>query len=544
MSILSFPLSGAYSGLTSFFSLEYLALFLPFCFLIYFFAPSKSKKYFLLMISYLFFCLISGGLVVYLLLSTLSAFLFGTWLEKIKDKRDSAVKHAEKEQRKLIKATFQKKLKTIIGLSVVLHIGLILVLKYSSFLTVNINSTLNLMGMPFNFEIPKLMIPIGISFFTLQIISYLVDVYRGTIKAEKNFFKLALFVSFFPQIVEGPICRYSQTAEQLWSVEQIKFNNFTMGMQRFLFGMMKKIVIADRLNPLIKSVFDNPSEHGGIMVVVASIAYTIQLYMDFSGAMDAVLGIAQVFGITMPENFSRPFFSKSISEFWTRWHITLGTWFKDYIFYPVSMSKKMKNLTTNARKKIGNYYGPLISGSIALFCVWLSNGLWHGAAWSYIFFGMYHFSLILLANITAPVSKNILGKLKINSSSNIYSLFKMIRTAALVVIGEMFFRADGLKKGIRMFMTIFNDFRLPEMGDGFLGDFRLSILDLLVLTAALLGVFVISILNEKNIGVREKLQHKSWILRWSLIIVMILTIIVFGAYGEGYVQVDPIYANF
>ncbi len=544
MDILSYPFSGTYSGLTSFFSFEYLIFFLPLALLIYFITPLKSKKYLLLFLSYLFFGLISGTLVVYLFFSTVSAFLFGKLLGKIHTKRDTAIKQVEKEQRKEIKNQFQRKLRMVLGVSVIIHIGLLLVLKYLDFFLVNINDIIDAIGFDFTVAIPKLLIPIGISFFTLQIVSYLVDVYRKLISSEKNFFKLALFIGFFPQIIEGPICRYSQTADQLWSVKQIDFDNFSMGAQRFLFGMMKKIVVADRLNPLVSAVFENPSEYGGIMVVVGAVAYTIQLYMDFSGAMDAVIGIAQIFGIEMPENFKRPFFSKSISEFWTRWHITLGTWFKDYIFYPVSMSKRMKNLTTNARKKIGNYYGPLAAGSIALFCVWFCNGLWHGAAWSYIFFGMYHFFLILTGNLFAPMSKKIIEKLKINSDGAVYSVFRIVRTSALVVVGELFFRADGLKKGIRMFSMIFMDFRLPSLGDGFLGDFRLSILDLLILAIAVLAIFVISVLNEKNIVVRKELKKQNIVLRWGLIIASMIMIVVFGAYGEGYVQLDPIYANF
>lgn len=544
MDILSYPFSGTYSGLTSFFSLEYLVLFLPFTLLLYFITPSKAKKYSLLILSYLFFGLISGKLVAYLLLSTFSAFFFGKLLDKIHTQRDLATKQVEKDQRKEIRNQFQKKLKVVLSVSVVVHIGLLLVLKYIGFFMTNVNSFIKMLGFNFAFVIPKLLIPIGISFFTLQIVSYLVDVYRKTISAENNFFKLALFISFFPQIVEGPICRYSQTADQLWAVKQINFDNFTMGAQRFLFGMMKKIVIADRLNPLVSSVFERPSEYGGIMVVVGAVAYTVQLYMDFSGAMDAVIGIAQIFGIEMPENFKRPFFSKSISEFWTRWHITLGTWFKDYIFYPVSMSKRMKNLTTNARKKIGNYYGPLVAGSVALLCVWLCNGLWHGSAWSYIFFGMYHFTLILTGNLTAPFSKKVFSKFKINSDGVFYSVFKMLRTSALVVVGELFFRADGLKKGFRMFMSIFADFRLPLLEDGFLGNFRLSVLDLFILVIAVLTVFIISILNEKGIIIRKWLEKKNIIIRWGLIYVSIIMIVVFGAYGGGYVQLDPIYANF
>ena len=192
-------------------------------------------------------------------------------------------------------------------------------------------------------------LPLGISFFTLQAVSYLVDVYREKVKADDCLPRLALWLAFFPQITEGPICRYSQTAEQLWSVGRIDFSNLTLGLERLLYGMMKKIVVADRLNPLIKEVFDNYNMYDGGVIALAAVCYTIQLYMDFSGAMDAVTGIAQMLGVTMPENFRRPFFSKTISEFWKRWHITLGEWLKDYLFYPVTMSKPMQHLTKAAR---------------------------------------------------------------------------------------------------------------------------------------------------------------------------------------------------
>ena len=142
--------------------------------------------------------------------------------------------------------------------------------------------------------------------------------------------------------------------------------------------------------------------YDGFVNALAMVCYTLQLYMDFSGTMDVVIGSAQIFGIKMPENFQRPFFSVTISEFWKRWHITLGTWFKDYIFYPVTMSKPMKHMTSKARKKLGNHYGPLIAGGVSLFCVWICNGIWHGAGWHYIFFGMYHFALILGGNMLEP----------------------------------------------------------------------------------------------------------------------------------------------
>lgn len=167
----------------------------------------------------------------------------------------------------------------------------------------------------------------------------------------------------------------------------------------------------------MRNVFNNYTDFDGGVIALAAVCYTVQLYMDFSGSMDAVTGTAQILGVTMPENFRQPFFSKTISEFWKRWHITLGTWFKDYVFYPVVTLKPLEKLTSAARKRLGNHYGPLLASAVALFCVWFCNGLWHGAAWSYLFFGMYHFVLILGGNIIAPPVRAVNARLHIRAES-------------------------------------------------------------------------------------------------------------------------------
>ena len=396
MSLSSLLMGGSYVGMTSFFTVAFLLVFLPTCIILYTLMPQKAKKYFLLAASVGFYWLISGTLVVYLFLTTISIHYFGIWLDRIHRQRDEAVKAAEKPERKAIKHAYLLRSRWVLLFAAALHIGTLLTLKYAPFFTRNVNSLLGHMGLSLQLEIPKYLLPIGISFFTMQAVSYMFDVYRETIKSDENLFRLGLFMSFFPQIVEGPICRYGQTAEQLWNVKGITFSNLTLGIQRILFGMMKKMVVADRLNPLIETVFSGYKDFQGGVIAIAAVCYTVQLYMDFSGSMDAVMGTAQIFGITMPENFARPFFSKTISEFWKRWHITLGAWFKDYIFYPVTMSKPMKNLTSAARKKIGNHFGPLLAGAVALFCVWFSNGLWHGAAWNFVVWGLL-FGVLLTA---------------------------------------------------------------------------------------------------------------------------------------------------
>lgn len=544
MDLSALLMAGRFDTMTSYFAVIFLVAFLPICIIVYSIIPQKTKKYFLLFASMVFFWLVSGQLIVYLILTIMSVHYFGIWLDRIQGKRNAAVKAAPKEERKALKKVFLHQSRLVLLFAAVIHIGVLLVIKYSPFFTTNVNNLFALLNVPLQLDIPSYIMPIGISFFTLQAISYLFDVYRGLIKADDNIFRLALFMSFFPQIVEGPICRYGQTADQLWNVKQIEFENLKLGAQRILFGLMKKLVIADRLNPLIKEVFSNYSNYQGGIIAIAAVCYTIQLYMDFSGTMDAVMGIAQIFGVTMPENFQRPFFSKSISEFWQRWHITLGTWFKDYIFYPVTMSKPMKNLTSSARKKLGNHFGPLLAGSVALFCVWFCNGLWHGSAWNYIFFGMYHFALILAGNIISPAVTATNKKLHINADCFAYRTMQMVRTTILVIIGELFFRAEGLKDGLAMFGKMVTDLSFSTLDSTLMDKLKIDVQDIIIVAVALVIIFVISVLNEKGINIRLSLKKKNIVIRWVLLYALIMFIVIFGAYGKGYVPVDPIYANF
>lgn len=544
MSLSSFLVPGGASGMTSFFSIEYMFVFLPIAILLYWLSPQKIRRYVLLFESCAFFWLISGKLIAYLALSAVLIYGFGLWIEKVNAKKKEAIHDLDRDEKKKIKKQFTARLRLVLALAAVIQIGGLLVLKYSAFAAGNINSLLALMNVGVRVGIPKFIMPIGISFFTLQAVSYLVDVYRGKIQADKNFLRVFLWLSFFPQIVEGPICRYSQTAEQLWKAEKIKFDSLTLGLQRIIFGMMKKIVVADRLNPLIENVFNNYNEYHGGVIALAAVCYTIQLYMDFSGSMDAVMGTAQIFGVEMPENFKRPFFSRTISEFWKRWHVTLGEWLKDYIFYPITMSKPMQKLTKSARKKLGNYFGPLLAGSVALFCVWFANGLWHGAAWSYIFFGMYHFTLILTGRILAPLINTVNGKLNVNTKSKPYKAMQIIRSDILVVIGELFFRANGLRAGMKMFGRMVTDFSFGSSARALFTKLGVDCADLLIVGVTVAIVFAVSVLNERGICVRAELKNKNIVLRWAVLLLLCMYIVIFGAYGIGYMPVDPIYANF
>ena len=293
MELSSLFLAGKGSALTSFFSTAFLVVFLPFCLVVYSLMPRRGKKYFLLAADCAFFWLISGKLLVYLLLTALSMHYFGLWLDKIQSETKLLLAQTEKAERKTVRKRQQAVQHRILLLAVILHIGVLFALKYSGFAATNVNTLLAHLHIPVQLAIPKYVMPIGISFFTLQALSYIVDVQRGVTKADTNLLRLTLFISFFPQIVEGPICRYDQTAQQLWDAKPITYENLTLGLQRIAYGMMKKIIIADRLNPLVRNVFNNYTDFDGGVIALAAVCYTVQLYMDFSGCCDIVLGAAE-----------------------------------------------------------------------------------------------------------------------------------------------------------------------------------------------------------------------------------------------------------
>ena len=528
----------------SYFSAEYLVVFLPAVILLMAVLPQRARRAALLICNGALFWAFSSKLIVYLIFTTFSMHHIGLWISAIQHEEDAQLKTAEKSEKKELKKLWKKKQLHVLIFAVILHIGTLLVLKYSPFFLTNVNSLLRACGSSFRFRIPTFMIPMGISFYTMQSVSYMIDVYRRTIQADRNIFRLALYISFFPQIMEGPISRYSEIANQIWEMPRVKYENFIFGVQRITYGVLKKMVIADRLNMFLDNIYNGYLIHNGTVMAVGAVAYTIQLYMEFSGTMDLVIGCAQILGVRLPENFQRPFFSNSISEFWKRWHITLGTWFRDYIFYPVSMSKPMKKLTLKARKKLGNHFGPLLAGAIALFCVWFSNGLWHGAGWRYIFFGMYHFVLILLGNMITPYSIAFLKKVHINRNGKPYMSFRILRTTILVCIGEMFFRALSLKAGLLMFRKMVTKFSWKTFTDGTLLHLGMDGYDYIIIGVTLVLVFIVSCMQEKKINIYENVAKRHVVVRYAIYYAVILFIIIFGAYGRGYVPVDPIYAKF
>lgn len=491
--------------------LTYSLLFLPAVLVLYQLAPARIRWLVLLAADYLFFWMVSKGLIFYLFVATLTTYGTGRILSHVAE-------HATVKGKQLT-----RKKRGILAVGILITLGMLIVFKY-----------LKVFGITF-------IAPIGISYYTLQTISYMTDVYRGTIKVDKNIVKVALYLSFFPQIMEGPISRYSETAESLFAGRGIEYQNLVFGYQRILWGLCKKMLIADRLAPVIYKIFNDPEKYDGSAIAVAVICFTLQLYTEFSGCMDIILGSGEVFGVKLPENFRQPFFAESASDFWRRWHITLGTWLKDYIFYPISLAKPVKNLAKRVKGIWGIGVSKFVAPTIALFFVWLSNGIWHGAGWTYIFYGMYYFVLIFLENITEAPKKKLIERMNIHTDKIGWKLLRGLKLFVIINLGEMFFRAKTVAQGFDMLKNICFDFHISSL----LGtDFGIDKYDILFSMMGIFIVFVVDILHEKGISIRERVASFRLPLRWGFWYAVILCIVIFGAYGAGYTIVDMIYAAY
>ena len=523
----------------SYFSGSYLFLVVPIIALIYNLIP-KKREYFLLFANLVVYYIMGKYRLVFLIVSIISVYFSALFIKKVDEKKEILLKNKNADK-KLINKNIKSKKKLILVLCILFNVSFLVVFKYLGFLTININGLLDIFHANYKLKIIDLIAPIGISFYTLSALSYIIDVYNGKIEADKSFTKVALFLSFFPQIMEGPITRFSDTANDLYSGKKIEHNNLVLGYQRMMYGLFKKKLLVDRFSLLVINVFNNYNSYNGLTIFLGAVSYTVMLYMEFSGTMDIVIGSGQIFGINIPENFRQPFFSKNISEFWTRWHISLGAWFKDYIYYPISLSKPLKKLTVKLRKKLGNHYGPLVSGSIALFVVWFLNGLWHGAGYTFLLFGLYHFIMIAFGNFISPIVIKICDKFKINRENIFYRVLQSIKMSIFVFFGELIFRANSIKDVSGMFKGIFTRFKFNFNELHLLG---LDVYDFVIIIITIIIVFIIGILKEKNINIGQKLYEKKLWIRWLIYYVLILSIYIFGAYGPGYEPLDPIYADF
>ena len=494
----------------------YFIVFLPAVIILYQLCPQKFRKYILLLANYAFFYTWSKFFLVYQVITMVITYVSS----------------------KIIDHTANKKIKKIsLIIAILINLGVLVVLKYTNFFGENIFAIFHQPFTPI-----RLIAPIGISYYTLQMISYLMDISSGKIHADYSIVDFAVYASFFPTLIQGPITRFNEIKDSILAGNPITYQNLKFGSQRILFGLMKKMIIADRLDPAVSKIFTSYTQDG-LFSLIGAVLCTIQLYMDFSGIVDICLGSAEIFGIKLPENFRQPFFAENASDFWRRWHITLGTFLRDYVFYPISLAKPTRRLSKFFTKHFGKAAGKFIGPFIALFAVWFLNGLWHGPYWSYIFYGLYYFCFMVLEILLKKPVDDFLKKHQIDNNHTGLRIFRFVKLLIIVIIGELFFRAKTLEVGWTMFSSIFTNFHLSTFKDT-LPFLRLDMIDW---TIVIVGVVIISLVDfykEFNGSIRNAIEQKPTWIRWSIIYTCIFALLIFGAYGPGYDIVAMIYAEF
>lgn len=504
--------------------------------LLFFLMPQKHRWSVLLAASLVFYWNANPYYLIFLFVAILSTYFAALYMGA-KDAALTAKIESEKpdkETKKRMRSRTQASKRIACAAALIVSLGVLGVLKYYNFILSNLVK---------NWTAVELILPLGISFYTFQAVGYCIDVYRGMCEPQKNVLKYTLYVIYFPQILQGPIGSYSELAPQLWNGAAFDGKRVSSGVLRVLWGFFKKLVVADRIAFIVNTLFNGYEVYQGVYVVVAAVSYAIQLYADFSGYMDIALGCSEILGITLTENFSTPYFSGTISEFWRRWHISLGAWFRNYVFYSLERSSLWRTLgkKISARSK---KWGRTIPTACALLVVWLLIGVWHGAAWKYIAYGLYHGGMIILALLLEPVISWLTNKLKIQTESDGWKCFRIVRTFALVSAGYLIFRSEGLRQAGAMLKGMFAEFNPGVLFDGSLLTLGLSKMNMAVLLVAVIIMVCVDLLNENKITVRAWLAEREVWFRLFVMAVGFFVVLILGAYGAGYNAADFIYFKF
>ncbi len=513
---------------------------------IYYLVPKKLQWMVLLAASYFYYLSYGVKIVGFLLTTTFTTYMGGLLLGELNNRRKNGMqqlgREASSDEKKAVSSKFNRNKKWVVAGILLINFGILAAIKYYNFAAENANV---LLGLFTDSSFPKVnwLLPVGLSFYTFQSVGYVIDVYRAKYPPERNFFKFALFVSFFPQIIQGPISRFDQLAHQLYQSHSFSFDRLKYGIQLMMWGFFKKLVVADRTAVIVNNVFGNYQKYSGAEIAFGVFMYCIQIYCDFSGGIDIIRGIAQILGIDMIENFQRPYFATSLSDFWRRWHISLGAWMRDYLFYPLSLSKPFGKLGKYARKKLKGNLGKILPVSLVTFIVFFTIGIWHGASWKYIAFGIWNGGIITFSVINAPFYEKVLKRLNINPGSTWWKLFQILRTTVLVFIGRYFTRGEDLMTSLRMLKRTVLHFDIRSLTGNIL-SLGLGAFDLLVILVCCMLILGIGYLKEKGVHIRKNLEERSMPVQWLVLLAGLAVIAFLGIYREGYIASEFIYKQF
>ncbi len=520
--------------------------FLLILFLLYYIVPKKCQWVLLLIAGYVFYVHAGWECFLFIGVTTITTYGAGLLIDRNHNQQKAYLAENKaslsKEEKKAYKEKQKNKRFALMVVCLVLNFGILAVLKYTNFAIANINGILEMAGSEKVLAFQDLILPLGISFYTFQSMGYLIDIHRGKYSAQKNLFKFALFVSFFPQLIQGPISRYDDLEKSLFAQHAFDWHTISFGLQRILWGFFKKLVIADRMLIGVNALIGDTQTYTGFYVFMGMLFYALQLYADFTGGIDITIGIAQTLGIPVQENFIRPYFSKGIKEYWRRWHISLGSWFTDYLFYPISVCKPMLKISKWSRKLLGEQIGKRVPVYAASIAVWFVTGIWHGAAWNFIVWGLGNCFFIMLSQECEPLYDKFHARFQVKDKTW-FKAFQIIRTFLLMSSLRMLDCYRNVPMTFKMFGSMFTDWNVKEAITVGMWNLGLGAHDYIILLIGVLLLFMVSMLGRRG-SVREMIARKpAWVSVAVFGTVFIATIL-FGAYGMGYDASQFIYNQF
>ncbi len=486
-------------------SIQFL-IFFPIVTLVYFLIPHKVRYLWLLTASYYFYMCWNPEYALLMATSTFITWLSGIFIDRRKT---------------------QLARKVTVGISFALNLAILFYFKYFYFTMDNINALRAFLGMSALVPRFDVVLPVGISFYTFQALSYTMDVYRKELAPEKNPLKYALFVSFFPQLVAGPIERSTNLMSQIYEKHSFDYNRMRSGLLLMMWGFFLKLVIADRTAILVNTVYDAAENYSGIMLAAATVAFAVQIYCDFASYSIIAKGSAKVMGFELMSNFEQPYFSVSIAEFWRRWHISLSSWFRDYLYIPLGGNRKGK-----FRKYLN------------LMTVFLVSGLWHGASWNFVIWGAVHGIYQIAGGISANLRRFCCAVLNIDRKTEHYKWFQRGITFVLVCFAWIFFRSESLSQAVFILKKIFTAFEPWSIYGGGLCSMGLDDANIAVLAAALMILIFVSSCEYKGMSLCEKIESMHLFARWPLYLALIFSVLIFGIYGPGFAASQFIYFQF
>lgn len=490
-------------------SIQFL-IFFPIVVLLYFLVPDSLKNVWLLISSYYFYMCWNAKYALLILFSTLITYFGALVLEKIKSSSDNV---------------FQKKL--VLTLCIIINLGILFFYKYFNFTSNIVTFFLNKLHIQVNIPVFDVILPVGISFYTFQALGYIIDVYRDEIFAEKNFLKYALFVSFFPQLVAGPIERSKNLIKQLSCPSKFSFKNLQEGFSLMLWGFFMKLVLADRIAIYVDKVYEDYQSYPGYYLIVATILFSFQIYCDFSGYSTIAMGAAKILGIQLMDNFNAPYIQTTVANFWRNWHISLTSWFKDYLYIPLGGSRKGK-----IRKYINK------------FIVFSVSGLWHGASTSYIIWGALNGLYQIIGEELLPVRKKINKILALKPDSFSHKLAAIIVTYVLVDFSWIFFRASSTGAALSIISSMVHAENPWIIFDQSLFKAGLNWQNWIVLIIGLLVLLIADLLKQNGVIIRNKISEQELWFRYFVYISGIMVILIFGVWGPVYDASSFIYFQF